>query len=123
MRQSGALGWSSGKRSGAALCPELDAAGAWLAEHVPDSPAPALLHGDLNLSPLPLAPSSPARVAAVIDWELSTLGDPLSLTEGGLLYFSPARAGRGSPSRSPSPTSRTCRASPAAPSCAIATSG
>ena len=66
--------------------PELDAVGAWLAEHVPDSPAPALLHGDLKLDNVILAPSSPARVAAVIDWELSTLGDPLA-DLGWLLYF------------------------------------
>jgi aminoglycoside phosphotransferase (APT) family kinase protein len=66
--------------------PELDALGAWLADHVPDSPAPALLHGDLKLDNVILAPASPARVAAVIDWELSTLGDPLA-DLGWLLYF------------------------------------
>ena len=66
--------------------PELDAVGAWLADHVPDSPAPALLHGDLKLDNVIFAPASPARVAAVIDWELSTLGDPLA-DLGWLLYF------------------------------------
>ena len=66
--------------------PELDAVGAWLADHVPGSPAPALLHGDLKLDNVILAPASPTRVAAVIDWELSTLGDPLA-DLGWLLYF------------------------------------
>ena len=52
--------------------------GAWLAEHVPASPAPTIVHGDYRLGNVMVAPGAPARVAAVFDWEMATIGDPLA---------------------------------------------
>jgi aminoglycoside phosphotransferase (APT) family kinase protein len=52
--------------------------GAWLAEHVPASPAPTIVHGDYRLGNVMLAPAAPARVVAVFDWEMATIGDPLA---------------------------------------------
>jgi aminoglycoside phosphotransferase (APT) family kinase protein len=50
---------------------------AWLPAHLPP-PAPVrLVHGDYRLDNLILAADAPA-VLAVLDWELSTLGDPLA---------------------------------------------
>jgi aminoglycoside phosphotransferase (APT) family kinase protein len=50
---------------------------AWLPAHLPP-PAPVrLVHGDYRLDNIILAPAAPA-VLAVLDWELSTLGDPLA---------------------------------------------
>ncbi|MDE2745294.1 MAG: phosphotransferase family protein [Chloroflexota bacterium] len=45
---------------------------------VPDSPAPMLVHGDVNFGNVILHPGDPPRVAAVLDWEQTHLGDPLS---------------------------------------------
>lgn len=47
-----------------------------LATAPPESGA-ALVHNDFRIGNLVLAPSPPGRVAAVLDWELATVGDPL----------------------------------------------
>jgi aminoglycoside phosphotransferase (APT) family kinase protein len=49
----------------------------WLPGHLPP-PAPVrLVHGDYRLDNIILAPAAP-KILAVLDWELSTLGDPLA---------------------------------------------
>ncbi|MFJ1652509.1 phosphotransferase family protein [Streptomyces sp. NPDC088337] len=52
-----------------------------LGRALPDSPAPAVVHGDYRLDNVLLGPDD--RITAVLDWEMSTLGDPL--TDLGLL--------------------------------------
>lgn len=49
----------------------------WLPANIPDDEATALVHGDYRLDNIIFHPSEP-RALAVIDWELSTLGHPLS---------------------------------------------
>ena len=58
--------------------PQVEKVGRWLAEHLPDSPAATIVHGDFRLGNVIVGPRSPARVAAVLDWEMSTIGDPLA---------------------------------------------
>jgi aminoglycoside phosphotransferase (APT) family kinase protein len=49
----------------------------WLPAHVPPGDETAVVHGDFRLDNLIFHPTE-ARVLAVIDWELSTLGHPLA---------------------------------------------
>ena len=65
--------------------PELDALAAALEANLPASPPPAIVHGDFRLDNCLMDSADPGRVAAVLDWELSTIGDPLA--DLGLLLF------------------------------------
>jgi aminoglycoside phosphotransferase (APT) family kinase protein len=58
--------------------PALDALARYLAATIPASPAGAIAHGDYRLDNCIVDGHHPSRLAAVLDWELSTLGDPLA---------------------------------------------
>ena len=49
-----------------------------LRNSIPNSPAPTIVHGDYRLGNMMLDATNPGRVVAVLDWEMATLGDPLS---------------------------------------------
>ena len=51
---------------------------AWLDANRPESAGATVVHGDYRLGNVMLAPAGPARLVAVLDWELSTIGDPLA---------------------------------------------
>ena len=48
----------------------------WLPAQVPATAASSVVHGDLRMDNMIVHPTEP-RIVAVLDWELSTLGDPL----------------------------------------------
>jgi aminoglycoside phosphotransferase (APT) family kinase protein len=56
----------------------VETVGSWLAEHLPSSPPATIVHGDYRLGNTIFAPGQPARLAAVLDWEMATIGDPLA---------------------------------------------
>jgi aminoglycoside phosphotransferase (APT) family kinase protein len=56
---------------------EMDKLIEWLPTHVPPGERTTIVHGDFRIDNLILHPSEP-RVLAVLDWELSTIGDPLA---------------------------------------------
>lgn len=57
--------------------PAMDKLLDWLPRHVPKRDETALIHGDFRADNMIFHPTE-ARVLAVLDWELSTLGDPLA---------------------------------------------
>lgn len=58
--------------------PDLEAAGEWLRAEVPETQTTTLVQGDYKLDNVAFARETPARLVAVFDWEMSTLGDPLA---------------------------------------------
>ena len=58
--------------------PVVQEVGEWLAENMPESPESTIVHGDYRLGNVMLADDAPARLIAIFDWELSTIGDPLA---------------------------------------------
>ncbi len=58
--------------------PAVESVGAWLAENLPSSGPATIVHGDFRLGNTIFASGAPARLAAVLDWEMATIGDPLA---------------------------------------------
>jgi aminoglycoside phosphotransferase (APT) family kinase protein len=70
---------------------------AWLPAHLPPPQTPRLVHGDYRLDNMIIAANEP-KILAVLDWELSTLGDPLADFSYHLMqwHMPPSDAGVGS---------------------------
>jgi aminoglycoside phosphotransferase (APT) family kinase protein len=59
----------------------VESVGRWLGENLPDSIPPTqatIVHGDYRLGNTLFASQAPAHLAAVLDWEMATIGDPLA---------------------------------------------
>ena len=65
------------ERSRQRSLPELDTITAWLTERLPASGPTTIVHGDYRFGNVIYAADEP-RVAAIVDWEMATLGDPLA---------------------------------------------
>jgi aminoglycoside phosphotransferase (APT) family kinase protein len=58
--------------------PIVQEVGDWLARNKPESPEATIVHGDYRLGNTMFASDAPARLIAIFDWELATIGDPLA---------------------------------------------
>ena len=58
--------------------PHADAVVRWLEERMPPAPAASLVHNDWRLDNMAVAEDDPGRAVAVYDWDMCTLGDPLT---------------------------------------------
>ena len=67
--------------------PDIDWAADWLEQHLPPEPTQVrIVHGDYRLDNVIFTQARPPRLLGIVDWELATLGDPLS-DLGWLLAF------------------------------------
>jgi aminoglycoside phosphotransferase (APT) family kinase protein len=74
---------------------EMDQVIQWLVDRIPPESANAtIVHNDFKLDNIMLAETDPARVVAVLDWEMSTVGDPL-IDVGLLLTYWTMRGAKG----------------------------
>jgi aminoglycoside phosphotransferase (APT) family kinase protein len=49
----------------------------WLLKNMPSSPGASLVHNDLKFDNVMIDPDNPDRITAILDWDMTTLGDPL----------------------------------------------
>jgi aminoglycoside phosphotransferase (APT) family kinase protein len=66
----------------------LDAVAEWMKVNQPLSPAPTFLHNDYKYDNVVLNPSDLSDILGVLDWEMSTVGDPLMDLGASLAYWS-----------------------------------
>ncbi|CAE6921522.1 Aminoglycoside phosphotransferase [Pseudomonas marincola] len=86
---------------------------AWLREKMPaDHPKPAIVHNDYRFDNVILDPQNPMNIIGVLDWELTTIGDPLMDLGNTLAYWveaddpAPVQMTRRQPSNAPGMLSR-----------------
>jgi aminoglycoside phosphotransferase (APT) family kinase protein len=80
------------ERSKAEDLPAIDDLARRLRRALPESGPPTIVHGDYRLDNTMLADDDAGRIAAVLDWEMSTLGDPLADVGLFLLYWGQSEA-------------------------------
>lgn len=81
---------------------------AWLRDKMPaDHPKPGLVHNDYRFDNVILDPDNPMQIIGVLDWEMTTIGDPLMDLGNTLAYWieaddpAPVQAMRRQPSHAP----------------------
>ncbi|MBI3261560.1 MAG: phosphotransferase family protein [Acidobacteria bacterium] len=84
-------GWTERwRRSKTADLPDMEALAGWLRERLPPDPSPpSVVHGDFKLDNVMLDTDDVGRIVALLDWEMSALGDPLVDVGILLAYWSP----------------------------------
>ncbi|MCA9897222.1 MAG: phosphotransferase family protein [Anaerolineales bacterium] len=76
--------WHAAKK---ADLPDMDAVYQWLKANLPASSDVSLVHNDYKLDNVMLAEDDPGRLVAIFDWDMCTLGDPLSDLGALLCYW------------------------------------
>ena len=67
--------------------PEVETISTWIQENMPASGAAALIHNDYKYDNVVLDPSDLTRIIGVLDWEMCTIGDPLTDLGSALAYW------------------------------------
>jgi aminoglycoside phosphotransferase (APT) family kinase protein len=71
--------------------PEVDRITPWLIERIPAMREATLIHNDYKYDNLILDPADVTKIIGVLDWEMSTIGDPLSDLATALAYWVDAK--------------------------------
>jgi aminoglycoside phosphotransferase (APT) family kinase protein len=66
---------------------EVERISSWMIEHIPSTTSTALIHNDYKYDNLVLDPADITRIVGVLDWEMCTIGDPLSDLGTTLAYW------------------------------------
>jgi aminoglycoside phosphotransferase (APT) family kinase protein len=66
---------------------ELGAVAEWLRLHIPEPSSASVVHNDYKYDNLVVDPADLSRIVAVLDWEMATLGDPVSDLGMALAYW------------------------------------
>lgn len=69
--------------------PGIEAVRDWLAARLPESGPPTIVHGDYKLDNVIISSAPPARLLAILDWEMATIGDPLADLGWLMAYWGP----------------------------------
>ncbi len=67
--------------------PEVELISGWLTARMPRSHETALIHNDYKYDNIVLDPTEPTKIVGVLDWEMCTLGDPLTDLGTALAYW------------------------------------
>jgi aminoglycoside phosphotransferase (APT) family kinase protein len=67
--------------------PEVERIVSWMKEHMPSTSGAALVHNDYKYDNLVLDPSDITKIIGVLDWEMCTIGDPLTDLGTALAYW------------------------------------
>jgi aminoglycoside phosphotransferase (APT) family kinase protein len=67
--------------------PEVEQIATWLKDHMPATSGAALIHNDYKYDNVVLDPDDITRIVGVLDWEMSTIGDPLTDLGTALAYW------------------------------------
>jgi aminoglycoside phosphotransferase (APT) family kinase protein len=82
-------GWSKRYRDARTPdSPDFERVMQWLHDNMPaDSDRPTIVHNDYKFDNLVLDPQNPLRIVGVLDWEMTTIGDPLMDLGASLAYW------------------------------------
>ena len=67
--------------------PEVEKISDWMQQHIPSTGSPSLIHNDYKYDNVVLNPGDITKIIGVLDWEMSTIGDPLTDLGTTLAYW------------------------------------
>lgn len=67
--------------------PEVDSVLKWCLEYIPEDSGAVIIHNDYKFDNMIMDPDDVTKIVGVLDWEMSTIGDPLFDLGGALSYW------------------------------------